>query len=467
MVLDIEHPTSSTLLGLVLLAGSIALLRGGQAFGFRQNFGVIVALAALLLLTAGMGRMLERDAGFALCLVAVAASFFIPTQGVRSIFGFFAAGALIASLFARIGWRQADLAIAATSLVATAGALGLAWLPPAERDDEEIFGQARGLLSGWTVASLAALVLLAGRPFLLGAGSLAADLPEIIHAPAGSVARATSILLAIVGPALLFLRRRDLATTVGVAVAAAGVALSVFNPTLGATIVVLACALLLPSRALSVAAGLAAIWIVSALYYSLSLPLAQKGYGLMALGALLGGVLLATRHEQTQSAPVRRSAASMALIALGLVATGALAGNAVRSAEDVIANGREVFIGLRPVDPRSLVQGDYMALGFDTGGLPAPRDVKGEIVVLGRVDARGIVTLAMPPEGAAPKAGPNEILARVRRKSGRWFVGTDAFYFEEGRGSDYASAKYGVFRVGADGRLLLVGLADKDLKKLP
>jgi uncharacterized membrane-anchored protein len=32
--------------------------------------------------------------------------------------------------------------------------------------------------------------------------------------------------------------------------------------------------------------------------------------------------------------------------------------------EDLVANGQPVFVALAPVDPRSLLQGDYMRLNF-------------------------------------------------------------------------------------------------------
>lgn len=119
-----------------------------------------------------------------------------------------------------------------------------------------------------------------------------------------------------------------------------------------------------------------------------------------------------------------------------------------------------------PVDPRSLMQGDYMTLAFDTSGLLPPRDAKGEISVLATLDGKSIAKLQTMP-ASAPDNGPDRIAVTVRAKANRWFVGSDAWFFEEGRAHDFAGARYGIFRVGPNGRLLLTGLADKDLKKLP
>ena len=47
------------------------------------------------------------------------------------------------------------------------------------------------------------------------------------------------------------------------------------------------------------------------------------------------------------------------LIALGFV------NYAIFQKEELIENGQPVFLRLAPVDPRSLIQGDYMALGYE------------------------------------------------------------------------------------------------------
>jgi uncharacterized membrane-anchored protein len=464
----LKSAAGSGMLGALTLAAAVFILRGGQAFGFRQMFGVIAAFVGLALLAQAIGRSLERDAGFALCLIAAATAFAIPSRGARSIFGFVAAGALIFSLFARAGWRHPEIGVALTSVVAALGALAIAASALiAGADRQKVDAQMRSFALGWTVACLVALIALAGRPFLLGAGSLVGDLGGLFRANWRGPAQAASIALAFAGPALLLYRRTDFRTPLGFAVALAGIALAIYAPTLGATVFILACALLAPSRGLAAAAGLATIWIVSALYYSLALPLAQKGYILIGMGAILGSLIAATsrRENHPGHAPARGLAAA-GLVALGLAANGAIAGTAVRSAEDILANGREIYIALVPVDPRSLMQGDYMTLAFDTSGLFSARQAKGEIAALATVDDKSVARLQTMPE-SQPDIGPARIAVTVRAKANRWFVGSDAWFFQEGRAHDFAGARYGIFRVGSNGRLLLTGLADKDLKRLP
>ena len=51
-------------------------------------------------------------------------------------------------------------------------------------------------------------------------------------------------------------------------------------------------------------------------------------------------------------------------------------------------------------------------------------------------------------------------------KNGSWTLVTDAWFFREGEGERWAAAKYGEFRVASDGRALLVGMADAELKPI-
>ena len=51
-------------------------------------------------------------------------------------------------------------------------------------------------------------------------------------------------------------------------------------------------------------------------------------------------------------------------------------------------------------------------------------------------------------------------------KDGRWTLVTNAWFFAEGEAKRWEGAKYGEFRVDADGRALLVGLRGAKLEAL-
>jgi uncharacterized membrane-anchored protein len=132
-----------------------------------------------------------------------------------------------------------------------------------------------------------------------------------------------------------------------------------------------------------------------------------------------------------------------------------------------LAQGTVVLLPLAPVDPRSLIQGDYMALRFrlelDAFGRGRHQDLEdGRLVV--RVDERGVGSFVRR-DGGEPLAAAERRL-RYRVRAGRVKFATNAFFFQEGHGQYYARARYGEFRVSDAGELLLTHLRGEDLERL-
>jgi uncharacterized membrane-anchored protein len=145
--------------------------------------------------------------------------------------------------------------------------------------------------------------------------------------------------------------------------------------------------------------------------------------------------------------------------------------------EQHLASGDIVYLELAPVDPRSLMQGDYMALRFGLAqtvidALPKKEGSRswrptvdapdGKVVVA--LDERRVASFVRIDDGTPLANGETRIKYRVR--SGRVKFATNAFFFEEGSADIYQPALYGQFRVDADGELLLAAMYDKDLKQL-
>lgn len=134
--------------------------------------------------------------------------------------------------------------------------------------------------------------------------------------------------------------------------------------------------------------------------------------------------------------------------------------------ERVLREGTRVFLPLAPVDPRSLMQGDYMRLRYDLErevheAAPELSDGAGLLVLL--LDERGVAHLARVAEaGESPGAG--EVLLRYRRHGAKITVGPDAFFFQEGQADRYARSAFAEVRVSPDGDLVLRGLCAGDLR---
>lgn len=155
-----------------------------------------------------------------------------------------------------------------------------------------------------------------------------------------------------------------------------------------------------------------------------------------------------------------RSYIALAACAVSLV----LVNVSIWGKERLLRDGKVVYLELAPVDPRSLMQGDYMALRFRLAESVPARNAVGDGHVVAALDARGIATYRRLHDGKPVES--NEVLLRYRVRNGQLKFATNAFFFEEGTGARYEQARYGEFRVASDGELLLTGLRGKDLRKL-
>ncbi len=147
---------------------------------------------------------------------------------------------------------------------------------------------------------------------------------------------------------------------------------------------------------------------------------------------------------------------------------------AVWQKERHLSEGEIVYLELAPVDPRSLMQGDYMALNFALGNqiqsalYQSERDedslkaLNGYVVV--RLDEQRIAHFQRLDDGSS--LGDDERRLRYRLRNGQVRFATDAFFFQEGHGERYEPARYGQFRVNTKGEPLLVALYNAELTKL-
>ena len=130
----------------------------------------------------------------------------------------------------------------------------------------------------------------------------------------------------------------------------------------------------------------------------------------------------------------------------------------VLSKEATLANSRQILVQLAPVDPRSLMQGDYMALNYSITG--RIWDNGGKYIVV-KVDDDNVATFVRQQNDKTLNDG--ELLLRwTTNKRGRKSIGADNYFFQEGTGDKYAVAHYGLLRVDSDGNCVLVGLCDRE-----
>ena len=472
----IERGPGTWVAGLVVLGGAVPLLRTAKPLGFAQQFGVIALVAGGLLMGFGAYRDLGIIAATLVMLALVGGlAALLPIHWVRGLLGSAAAVftcVLIAQTLDdvrhlpnvaafRLAWTLIAAGGAAALLTARRGSDGLS-----------------AFVTGWCAMAVLGLMLAAGQTFLVGSRIGAGDstLGTAVGIPAlWGINRALSVGAALTGAWLMFDRHRRLHSSAGYGVAATGVILSAFMPGLGAAVLLLAAAVLTSRRTIAVLAVIACLWIIGAFYYWLGWPLVQKAYLLIGLGLALGAVCWlggletpALPSTGNTPAPLHTGLAA-GLIGLSVAAVAIVVGTGVRGMERILSTGRVVHIALAPVDPRSLMQGDYMALRFALPSTPdaqrAMRARSTRLAAVATLDPRGVATVeGFTSEPLAPRS--DGLVIELAWQAGRWSLGTDAFYFKEGTANRYANARFGTFRVGADGRALLVGLAGEDLQPL-
>lgn len=155
------------------------------------------------------------------------------------------------------------------------------------------------------------------------------------------------------------------------------------------------------------------------------------------------------------------------MIALSLLLFGAL-NYGIYEKQQIIATGETLLLELAPVDPRSLMQGDFMRLRYavERAAVEAPdaeeQKKRGHMVI--RSDARRVA--AFVRFHAGEELQPGERLIRFHKFYGRFHIVPDSFLFQEGHAAFYEDAKYGVFKFDPDDARLLVGLADETGKTI-
>ncbi|SAI66490.1 membrane protein [Bordetella ansorpii] len=225
-------------------------------------------------------------------------------------------------------------------------------------------------------------------------------------------------------------------------------------------------------------------------YYQLEVPLLRKAGWLATAGVMMfllrGMVWLVPRVMRTATAapcvPGRATAAQRwraAGVLAGLLLALAVANTTIWQRETLLASGRVAILELAPVDPRSLMQGDYMALRFAAGNAVnrlldqdpshlGPDDspfVRTEGYLVLAPDEQGVAQAVRLQERAEPRTG-NELVLRYRVRPEGVRIVTNAYFFPEGQAGHYATARYGEIRVDDSGTGLLVRMLDEKRQPL-
>ncbi|MGV8946547.1 MAG: GDYXXLXY domain-containing protein [Lutibacter sp.] len=134
--------------------------------------------------------------------------------------------------------------------------------------------------------------------------------------------------------------------------------------------------------------------------------------------------------------------------------------------EELLKNGQLILLELAPVDPRSLMQGDYMALRYkisesiDYNNMPK----RGYCVV--RLDANGVANKVRFQKDLTPLNEGEHFIKYTSSDLQSVNIGAESFFFQEGQAEKYDKAKYGGVKIDKNGNSLLIGLYNEQLLKI-
>ena len=226
----------------------------------------------------------------------------------------------------------------------------------------------------------------------------------------------------------------------------------------------------LKQRRLLVSVGvLSLLGFVSWYYYSLEWTLLYKAIVLIVLAVVFALALLwiTVGHRLNQLSKVKLQHIyiinrSNLLVVTTLAIILLVVSFNIYKKEIILEQGRIVLLQLAPVDPRSLMQGDYMRLSFA---------IERQLLEPAQHSMQGLFTVALDSQQVASFIGlyeegqvlaDNQIKMQFRIRNNRLRLATHAFFFQEGTAEEYTAAVYGEFRVADNGELLLNALRDKD-----
>lgn len=131
--------------------------------------------------------------------------------------------------------------------------------------------------------------------------------------------------------------------------------------------------------------------------------------------------------------------------------------------EQTLSSGQNVILPLAPVDPRSIMQGDFMALAYAVDR-QLPDDAGKFKYIWLSLSEQGVASLHSLNNDLPQQQGLIGML--LRQRDGIYSVGPNGFFFAEGTAAIFDAARYGQFKVDSSGKALLIGLLDENLQLL-
>ena len=132
--------------------------------------------------------------------------------------------------------------------------------------------------------------------------------------------------------------------------------------------------------------------------------------------------------------------------------------------EQLSDDGKLILLELAPVDPRSLMQGDYMDLRYAIAQYDGDKEPpkKGFCVV--KIDKDNVAKALRFQKNKTPLAKEEFLIEYQASSRYSIKIGAESYFFQEGHAERYEKAKYGGLKIDDEGNSLLIGLFDESKK---
>ncbi|MBE3646142.1 hypothetical protein CPY53_12640 [Paenibacillus polymyxa] len=210
-------------------------------------------------------------------------------------------------------------------------------------------------------------------------------------------------------------------------------------------------------------------------YYDLLWTLLYKSFTLALLGIIVLGITWWFDRRMAHSGKTAFDAdhrsfsfmrLSPLLIAIVIVLQLGIIGYQTAKSETLLATGASVKLKLAPIDPRSLLQGDYVALNYDISTPPSKNPLqekdwnRGKVKVVLTPDSQGVY-IADHLYQDGEKLAHHEIVLNGQWNGSRILYGIENYFIPEGTGRTVEqNAHYAYIRVSRNGDALLERLVE-------
>lgn len=153
------------------------------------------------------------------------------------------------------------------------------------------------------------------------------------------------------------------------------------------------------------------------------------------------------------------------IIAINVVGLLAFTNFSIFQKEQTLEKGQLVLLDLRPADPRSLMQGDYMNLRYAIMNDIDAQEIPTRGFVVVTLDSNNVAALVRTQKLAQPLFD-GEHAIKYYAQDWDVSIGAESYFFQEGHAERFDVARYGALKVDKSGESVLFGLYDEGFRHI-